>query len=109
MAAAGAIEQLRAQAQACQSAGRLEEAEQLCRRILEIVPGDLEARHMIGVLRLQQGRAEDALQIVAPLAAEAPGHADIRTHHGLALQFLGRAEEALADFDPRWRSNPAMP
>ncbi len=99
MAAAGAIEQLRAQAQACQSAGRLEEAEQLCRRILDIVPGDLEARHMIGVLRLQQGRAEDALQIIAPLAAEAPGHADIRTHHGLALQFLGRLDEALADFD----------
>jgi protein O-GlcNAc transferase len=96
---AGAVEQLRAQARACHGAGQLGEAEQLYRRILDIAHGDLEARHMIGVVRLQQGRAGEALQILTPLLAEAPGHADIRTHHGLALQDLGRGAEALADFD----------
>src|SRR5579875_323094 len=99
MSGAGQLEELRAQARAQQDAGRLAEAEQLYERILERAPDDLKARHMLGVLRLQQGRAAEALQIIAPLLAEAPGHADIRTHHGLALQELGRGEEALADFD----------
>src|SRR6202034_1104394 len=80
-------------------AGRLGEAEHFYRRILEVVRTDLDARHMIGVLRLQQDRAAEALQILAPLLTEVPRHADIRTHHGLGLQALGRGDEALADFD----------
>jgi protein O-GlcNAc transferase len=95
----GTIEQMRAEARAHHGAGRLEEAERLYQRILRIAPGDLDARHMIGVLLLQQDRAAEAADILSPLLREAPGHADIRTHHGLALQVLGRADEALTDFD----------
>jgi predicted O-linked N-acetylglucosamine transferase (SPINDLY family) len=90
---------MRAQARVHHGAGRLDEAEQFYRRILGAAPGDLEARNMIGVLRLQQGRAAEALGMLEPLLTEAPGHADIRTNHGLALELLGRADEALADFD----------
>ncbi|HEX4026389.1 MAG TPA: tetratricopeptide repeat protein [Rhizomicrobium sp.] len=96
---AGAVEQLRAQARACHGAGRFEEAEELYRRVLETARNDIGARHMIGVLKLQQGRAAEALQVLAPLLAHTPDDADIRTHHGLALRDLGRGEEALADFD----------
>ena len=99
MSGAGTAEELRAQARALHRAGRFAEAEPIYCRILDIAPGDLEARHMIAVLRLQQGRADGALRILEPLLSEAPGHADIRTHHGLALELLGRMEEALADFD----------
>ncbi len=99
MSAAATAEELRVQARALHGAGRLSEAEQFYRRILDIVPGDLEARHMIGVLRLQQGCADEALGMLEPLLSESPGHADIRTHHGLALQELGRGDEALAEFD----------
>ena len=90
MSGAGTAEELRAQARALHRAGRFEEAEPIYRRILDIAPGDLEARHMIAVLRLQQGRADGALRMLEPLLSEAPGHADIRTHHGLALELLGR-------------------
>ena len=93
------VEALRAQAHAQHGARRLEEAEQSYRRILDVVPDDLEARHMLGVLRLEQDRAQEALEIMAPLLGEAPDHADLRTHHGLALQTLGRTDEALAGFD----------
>jgi predicted O-linked N-acetylglucosamine transferase (SPINDLY family) len=95
----GTIEKMRAEARAHHGAGRLKEAERLYRRILDAAVGDLDARHMIGVLLLQQDRAAEAADILSPLLGEAPGHADIRTHHGLALQALGRADEALADFD----------
>lgn len=80
-------------------AGRFDEAERSYRHLLDAAPGDLEARHMMGVLRLQQDRAGEALKLLEPLLSEAPGHADVRTHHGLALQLLGRGDEALADYD----------
>jgi predicted O-linked N-acetylglucosamine transferase (SPINDLY family) len=99
MTDAATVEEWRNHARGHHGAGRLGEAEQVYRRILEVARTDLEARHMIGVLRLQQDRAAEALQILAPLLAEAPEHADIRTHYGLALQALGRGDEALADFD----------
>lgn len=99
MTAGGRMAEWRRLARAHQSAGRTEEAEKLYRRVLKVAPRDIEARHMICVLRLQQGRAAEALQALEPLRAEVPGHADIRTHHGLALQMLGRGDEALADFD----------
>jgi len=99
MTSTAKVVELRARARAHHGAGRLGEAEQFYRRILELARTDLEARHMIGVLRLQQDRAAEALQIIEPLLSEAPEHADIRTHHGLALQALGRGDEALADFD----------
>jgi predicted O-linked N-acetylglucosamine transferase (SPINDLY family) len=106
MSNAGETETLRAKAAALHGAGQLDEAERLYRRILELDRTDLKARHMIGVMRLQQGRAGEALAMLAPLAAEAPGDADIRAHHGQALQDLGRREDALAEFNQALALNP---
>ena len=90
---------MRAGARARHGAGQFEEAEQLYRRILDIASGDVDARHMIAVLRLQQGRAAEAVQILEDLLSETPAHAEIRTHHALSLQLLGHADAALAGFD----------
>ena len=99
MSNAEKVERLRAKAKALHAALQLDEAERLYRGILELRRTDLEARHMIGVLRLQQGRAAEALAILEALVSEAPDHADIRAQCGLARQDLGRRDEALADFD----------
>jgi len=99
MSNAEKIEKLRAKAAQLHGAGQLGEAEKLYRRILELRRGDIAARYMIGVIRLQQSRAAEALALLEPLLAEAPGNADIRTQCGLARQDLGQAGEALADFD----------
>jgi len=93
------IARCRAEAVRLHRAGQLDDAERLYRQILLQNPANLQARHMMGVLRLQQSRAAQALQLLAVLIAEAPGDADIRTHHGLVLQALGRRQEALADFE----------
>jgi len=100
------VEKLRARASELQAAGHLDDAEVLYRRILELHRTDLAARHMIGVVRLQQGRAAEALAMLEPLLAEAPGHADIRSHCGLARQELGRRDEALRDFDQALALSP---
>jgi protein O-GlcNAc transferase len=99
MGNADKIERLRATATEQHRGGKLGEAERLYRNILALHSRDLEARHMLGVLRLQQGRAAEALQMLSALAAEAPDHAEIRTHHGLVLHELGRHGEALSELD----------
>jgi protein O-GlcNAc transferase len=99
MSNARKVEKLRANAGNLLAVGQWNEAEKLCRRILELHRTDLAARIMIGEIRLSQGRAAEALAIFDQLASEAPGDAGIRTQRGLALQDLGRREEALADFD----------
>jgi protein O-GlcNAc transferase len=95
----GKIERLRATATEQHRSGNLEDAERLYQSILALHSRDLEARHMLGLLRLQQGRAAEALQMLSGLAAETPGHAEIRTHHGLVLHELGRHDEALVELD----------
>lgn len=100
------VEELLAAARQRHATNDLSGAEQLYEKILELDRTHLDARHMLGVLRLQQGRAADAFSILEPLAREVPGDAGIRTHRGLALQELGRLDEALADFDLALRLKP---
>jgi predicted O-linked N-acetylglucosamine transferase (SPINDLY family) len=109
MSNADKVEKLRIRAAQLHGARQLDEAEKLYRRVLELRRGDIPARYMIGVVRLQQGRAADALAIIEPLLAEAPDDADIRTQCGLARQDLGRHAEALADFDRALALNPDNP
>jgi protein O-GlcNAc transferase len=100
------IEKLRARATELHNSGQLDEAEQICRRILELHRTDFAARHMLGVLQLQKNRSSEALAILEPLLAEAPNHPDIRSLCGLARQDLGQRNEALHDFDQALSLNP---
>jgi len=106
MSNADKVERWRVLAEERHAAGRLDEAEQLCRRILELRQGDLWARYRIGVIRLQQGRAAEALEILDPLVALAPADADVRAQRGRSLQELGRGGAALEDFDQALRLQP---
>jgi predicted O-linked N-acetylglucosamine transferase (SPINDLY family) len=99
MSNADKVERLRARATELHAAGRLAEAEQAYRRILELWRSDLSARYMIGVIKLQQGLAAEALAMLEPLVAEAPDNADIRTQCGMARQELGDLNQAMIDFD----------
>ena len=103
------IARLREEGTRLQQLGRLDEAEGLLRRILAWNPRDPEARHMLGVLRLQQNRAAEALDIIEPLVMEQSATADMRTHHGLVLHALGRDNEALADFERALTLKPENP
>jgi tetratricopeptide (TPR) repeat protein len=88
---------LLAQALAEQRAGRLDAAESLYRRALEIIPDHPDALHMLAVVRLAQGVPRDALGlIVRALDATAWQVDGMRTNLGLVLASLAnpRAREA---------------
>jgi len=97
---------LRAEATRLHRAGQLDDAEAVYQQLLARDAADLGARHMLGLLRLQQGRAAEALNILDAVAAAAPGSADIRTNRALALEALGRTGDALGEFDGALALNP---
>lgn len=75
--------------------GRLDAAEACYQAVLERYPGELNARHLLGVLRQQQGRAAESAALIAPVLAALPDNAVIRNNYGNALKSLGRIDEAL--------------
>jgi len=79
--------------------GALAEAEALYLQVLREQPDQLEARHMLGVLRVRQGRYEHACGELRAVLAARPDAAEAWSHLALALHALKRHQEALAGFD----------
>src|SRR5579885_3653264 len=106
VAALSDIPALFSQAVAHQQAGRLAEAERLCRAILEADPGQGDALHLLGGLALQGGRPDLA---IAPLERAAAAHPEEPVYHatlGQAYLQAGDGERALARFREAARVAP---
>ena len=89
--------ELFSQAVALHQQGRLEDAGQLCLRILEHGnPADSQVRYLLAVVRYQQGRIGDALQAVEAALARDPTIAKALQLHGVLLHATGKPVEALA-------------
>ncbi|MGB8843960.1 MAG: tetratricopeptide repeat protein [Aliidongia sp.] len=86
------------QAVALHQQGRLDEAERVYRAALDQSPGDVNALHLLGVLRQQQGRAGEAQALLAQALAAAPNVAVIHSNYANALKDLGRLDEAVASY-----------
>ena len=86
------------QAVALHQAGRLDEAERLYRALLERQPDEVNALHLLAVLRQQQGRAGEAVPLFERALVLAPGVAAIHGNYGNALQAVGRTEAAAEQY-----------
>jgi len=96
------------QAVALHHQGRLDEAERLYRAILEQDPGEINALHLLGVLRQQQGKAEAALALLARALAAAPDVAIIHSNYGNALKALGRLDAAALSYQRAVTLDPGL-
>lgn len=89
-------------------AGRLAEAEQGYRQILQRQPEHADSLHLLGLVALQTGHPDAALALVERALAVRPDGALYRNSHGHVLERLGRydeaarAFEAAIDLDPRY-------
>ena len=88
--------------------GRLDQAANLYRRILDRDPGVSEASRLLGLVHLQQGDAENALKLTRRAVAQSPRQAEAHLSLGQALQGLGRLEEALESFRQAVRFKPGF-
>jgi predicted O-linked N-acetylglucosamine transferase (SPINDLY family) len=92
------IRELFERASSLHRAGRLSDAEQLYRRILETDAHHADALHLLGVLAHQVGRHDAAVDLIGKAVA---GNGKVPAFHnnlGSALTALGRLDDAIACF-----------
>ena len=75
-------------------------AAQACfQQVLEADPQDINATHLLGVIKAQQGDRAEALRLIGAAAKRAPNVAIIKMNYANVCAALGRHEEALASYD----------
>lgn len=84
---------------ALHQAGRLPEAEQFYRAILNAKPDDFDCLHMLGVIHLQRGDHEQAVRHIDAALKINPRLPSAYNNRGNALSELQRIGEALASYD----------
>jgi predicted TPR repeat methyltransferase len=82
-----------------QKEGDLDGAEKIYRRILEELPGHVDAMHYLGLIAFESGDLPAAERIIGYALAAAPDHADAHSNMGLVLRAQERMAESIAEFD----------
>lgn len=79
--------------------GHFKEAASLYRKILAVEPANVEANHMLGVLRARQSRYVEAAEALANALKAMPHNAEALSNYGNVLTVLGHWEEALMAYE----------
>lgn len=95
-------------AAALHQAGRPAEAAALCREILGIAPGNVDALCLLAILALQFGHPEESARLAGRAVAIDPHSERAFNIQGIALQSLGRYPEALTSYDRALALEPAF-
>jgi len=80
-------------------AGRIADAQAVCREMLERAPRHFDALHLLGVTEYQSGRYEEADRLLAQALLVEPRSAAALSNHGIVLHELKRYDAALARYD----------
>jgi predicted TPR repeat methyltransferase len=78
--------------------GRLREAEQLYRAVLELNESDFDCLHNLGLLHAQEGRFDDAVGLLRAGARQDPRSVEVHNNLANVLAILKRHDEAVAGF-----------
>jgi len=92
------VQSLLPRAVADQQAGRLAEAEQAYRQILEQSPRHPDAMHLLGVLKIQQQNFDEAVPWIERAIAAKGSAWSFHSNLAYAFQELGRLDEAIASY-----------
>jgi tetratricopeptide (TPR) repeat protein len=87
-------------------AGERQEAEQICRQLLEAEPCHAEASNMLGVVLHRNGQDEQGRPYLERATALRPQDAGFHYNLGVTRQVLGQTEEAVASYRQTLRFQP---
>ncbi len=90
-------------------AGRLDQAEQMYRLILDADPNEPNALDMLGAVLSQRGRHAEGLALIDRALALRPDAADYHANRGLVLYGLSRTEEAIVAYRKSLSLRPSAP
>lgn len=94
------------QALAHLNAGRLSEAEALCRAVLKATPHEAQAWQLLGGIALQRGEADAAVAHFRQAVSAAPRTAQAHSNLGAALLATGQIEDAIGALRSAIRHDP---
>ncbi len=97
------------QAVACFQAGRLEEADTFCRKILKQSPGLSDALHFRGLIACRSGDPRKGTKLIREAVAASPDNADFRVNLGNAYREMGRADDAIKQYRAALKIKPDIP
>src|SRR3974390_2694927 len=86
--------------------GQLNEAEQLCQRIIPINRNLFDALHLVAVVQSRLGKKDEALASYDRALKVRPDYAEALSNRGVTLHELKRFEEALASYDRALKVRP---
>ncbi len=86
-------------------AGQAQQAEEVCRHILQDEPHHAPSLHLLGVLAQQAGRSAEALTLLRRAVVLCPDNADFHFNLGVLLQSIGRKREARSSYQETIRLN----
>ncbi|HEY2412226.1 MAG TPA: tetratricopeptide repeat protein [Pirellulaceae bacterium] len=90
-------------------AGRLHDAEELCRRVLAAESTNGQAWHLLGYMAHQRGQYETAVDLISRSLEFAPNSAAALNNLGLSLHPLRKYDDALASYQRAIKINQDSP
>jgi predicted O-linked N-acetylglucosamine transferase (SPINDLY family) len=93
------LDAARNQALRLHQAGRIGEAQAVCREILQHAPRTFDALHLLGITEYQSGRHQEAERLLAQALMVEPRSAAAYSNHGIVLHELKRYDAALARYE----------
>ena len=103
------IDQALALAGQHKQAGRLVEADAVCRLILAAQPNHSDALNLLGAMAMHNGRTDKAIDLIRRAIAAVPGNPTYHFHLGLALQTIGQLDAAIATYQQALNLKPDYP
>ena len=79
-------------------AGRLREAADIYKRVLELEPDQPAALNLLGAVAHQNGESRRAIELISRALAVKPDFAEAHSNLGLALRQIGRLDDAIASY-----------
>jgi tetratricopeptide (TPR) repeat protein len=102
-----AAEQAYERAAALHRQGRLQDAAQIYRALLRILPDHSGALHYLGAIAAQQGQLDEAIRLLRRAVALNSRSATVRNDLGVALAAQGQLENAIAQYEEAVAIDPS--
>lgn len=96
-----------AEARRLHAEGTLDQAANYYAAILRAQPTNIDAKHLLGVLRMQQGKFAQAVRLFLQVRVAAEPSALLEVNIGDALRLSGKVQAALAHYDAALAVDPA--